>query len=183
VIVIAYVLLDGRRLGRPAAATLLAATLVATFLVGLLLYARFLPTLVREVLPHAVGSRGGPGVAGLAERAWLFFGPAGLALLPIGLVALRSAPTGPRRVHRALLLAGGALLILRFAAPGAFRDVKEVELLTPPVAIAGAAGLQWLWSRDGPGRVAALIGGLGLVVWGCGAAWRVYAGRFLAVGL
>jgi len=183
-LVAVYAALDGRRLGLRAIVGLFATTIGTALIVAIVLYARFLPTLVEHVLPHAFAGRGGePRVGGLASRVWLFFGPAGLVLVPLGVSVLRRSEPGPRRVHFALLLAGSTLLTLRFVAPGVFRDVKEVEMLTPPAAVAGAAALDWLWRQGLLGRFGAGVGGLGLALWGIAEAWRTYGGRFLAVGL
>jgi hypothetical protein len=183
-IVGAWALLEGGRLGWRTVTLLLGATLAAGILVALVLYGRFLPTLVRVVLPHAAGGEdAGGGPAAAAQRALLFFGPGGLLLGGLGLVALREAPPGPRRAHQALLLAGAALLAMRYLVPALFRDVKEVELLTPPLAIAAAAALGWLARRGAGGRALAAAGVASLVWWGAAQAWRAYGGRFLAVGL
>jgi hypothetical protein len=180
----AWALLEGGRRGWREVAGVLLATLAAGVAVVLVLYGAFLPTLLREVLPHA-GGGGAPG-GGLGEagtRLLLFFGPAGLGLGLLGVALLRGAPDGPRSAHRALLLAGAVLLGMRYLAPALFRDVKEVELLTPPVAIAAAVALHRLGRLGGAGRVAAVAGIGGVVWWGALEAGRVYAGRFLAVGL
>lgn len=183
-IVAAWALLEWRRRGGRTVAALLAATVASGLLVVAVLYGHFLPTLVRDVLPHAGEETGASGGALAAVgRVWHFFGPAGLALGALGIWTLRTASPGPRNAHRAALLAGAVLLALRYLAPGLFRDVKEVELLTPPVALAAAAALAWLWRRGAAGRSLALVGGATAVWWGVELGWAAYTGRFLAVGL
>ena len=179
-----WALLERERLGWRPVSALFAATLAAGALVVLALYGRFLPVLFREVLPHAAGGTqeaSGPWAA--AQRLYLFFGPAGLLLVALGVVALRGAPPGPRRAHLALLLAGTGLLAMRYLLPALFRDVKEVELLTPAVAIAAAAALRWLARRGRAGPALAIAGAAALAGWGAARAVEVYGSRFLAVGL
>lgn len=173
---------------RRKARRLLGAWSVAAGAVVLLQYARFLPLLWRDVLPHV---REGPGPpagegAGLLRRiivrAALFYDLVYPLLLGPGLHALRRAPRAARRLLVAALLAGAGLLVLRYALPVLFRDAKEVELLAAPVAVAAAAGLAWLGERGAAGRVvsAAAIGIA--LAWGAQRAGAVYLERFVAVG-
>jgi hypothetical protein len=183
-IVALFALLERGRLGGRAVTALLAATLLTGALVAAVLYGRFLPTLFGEVLPHAAaGAQSGPGAWAAAQRLYFFFGPAGLLLVPLGVAALRRAAPGPRRAQLALLLAGAGLLALRYRLPGLFRDVKEMELLTPPAAIAAAAALGWLAERGRVGQALAVAGAATLAGWGVVQGATAYGSRFLAVGL
>jgi len=123
------------------------------------------------------------GALAAVARVGHFFGPAGLVLGALGCRVLGAAPPGPRGAHRAAIVAGLALLALRYVAPAVFRDAKEVELLTPPVAIASAAALAWLWERGPAARGLALLAAATALWWGVERGWAAYAGRFLAVGL
>jgi hypothetical protein len=172
---------DRRRLLR-----LLGAYMASALLVLALLYLRFLPTFLHEVLPHAQEAREkeSGSLAGLVFSRLAFFYDVvyPLLLLP-GLLAIRAAPGHARRLVFALLLAGSGFLVLRFLAPAVFRDTKEVELLAGAVAVVSAAALD-LMARKGPwGRLLSV--GLGLVAfaWGITRAIEAYAERFVAVGL
>jgi hypothetical protein len=116
------------------------------------------------------------------QRLGLFYDVVYPLLLVPGLVAARAAPAHARRIVAAALLAGGALLVLRYAAPVVFRDAKEVELLAGPVAALSAGGAAWLWHRGAAGRAAAAVALLWACAWGVLRATQVYADRFLAVG-
>jgi hypothetical protein len=103
-------------------------------------------------------------------------------LVVSGLVAIRRTPAPGRRIVAAALLAGGALLILRYAVPVVFRDAKEVELLAAPVAALAAGGAAWLWRRGWRGRAAAFIALLWATAWGALRATEIYGARFVAIG-
>jgi hypothetical protein len=161
---------------------------LATLAVLTLQYARFLPVLWRDVLPHAAETKGsfeaaGPGVMAQAlHRLGLFYDVVYPLLLIPGLLAIRAADPRARRVAAAVLLAGGALLVLRYAVPVVFRDAKEVELLAGPVSALAAGGAAWL-SRRGPlPRAAGILAILAAAVWGATRAVLAYADRFVAVG-
>jgi hypothetical protein len=167
-----------RMLGVYAAATL--AVLAAQ-------YARFLPVLWRDVLPHVAETRtasaeGSGVVAPALRRLGLFYDIVYPLLLVPGLIALRAAAPATRRVVSAALLAGVALLFLRYAVPVVFRDAKEVELLAAPVAALAAGGAAWLGRRGPAHRAAALVALLAAVAWGASRAALAYADRFVAVG-
>jgi len=104
-----------------------------------------------------------------------------LLLVP-GLLAIRGAAPPARRVVAAALLTGGALLVLRYAAPVVFRDAKEVELLAGPVAALAAGGAAWLYRRGPVPRAAAVLGLVAAAGWGLSRAALAYADRFVAVG-
>lgn len=172
------------------AARLLGAWILAAGLVGAVLYARFVPVLVQHVLPHVRETPAEAARAGTAggllrlvvTRLGAFYDVVFPLLAAAGLAALRRAPPRPRRVILSALAAGGALLVLRFVAPAAFRDVKEVELLALPVSVCVAAALAALWSRGRAGRTAAVVLGGWALVWSATRAVAFYAARFLAVG-
>jgi hypothetical protein len=172
-----------------AALRLLGLYAIATALVVALQYARFVPVFWREVLPHIGESQpaaemGEP--SGLVTRALrrlgLFYDVVYPLLLVPGLVAARRAPAPARRIVVAALLAGAALLVLRYAAPVLFRDAKEVELLAAPVAALAAGGAAWLGQHGARGRAAAVVALLAASVWGVLRAAGVYADRFVAIG-
>jgi hypothetical protein len=175
---------DGR-----GAVRLLALYVVATTAVLAVQYARFLPVFGRDVLPHvgetgaAAGAERGGGIAANAlHRLGLFYDVVYPLMLVPGLVATRGVAAPARRVVVAALLAGGALLVLRYAAPIVFRDAKEMELLAGPVAALAAGSAAWLWRRGGGARAAALLALLWASAWGVLRAAEVYGGRFVAVG-
>jgi hypothetical protein len=166
---------------------LLTAWAVAAGLAAAMLYLRFLPTLLREVLPHAasgaldvpVGTLGGP-----LARLTHFFGFALLLLGLAGLGALRQPSGRARHAARwlvAVLLAGLLLSLGRYALPGLLRDAKDVELLTAPLALAGALALARFARRGRGGVGAGLAIALMLLVRGALAAGEAYAARFFAV--
>jgi hypothetical protein len=141
----------------------------STIGVGLLLYARFLPVLWADVLPHAAS--GGAPIDGVTARTvarlFHFFGPVYPLLVLAACVRAETseAPTAGRRVLLAALLAGLALLALRGVAPALVRDVKEIELLAGPMAVFAAAALTRL-ARERAGRWLAGVVVTGLVGWG-----------------
>jgi hypothetical protein len=161
----------------------------ATLAVLALQYARFLPVLWRDVLPHvaetrsvaAAGDETGIAVPALV-RLGLFYDVVYPLLLVPGLIAIRGAADAARRVVGAALLTGAALLVLRYAVPVIFRDAKEVELLAGPVAALAAGGAGWLWRRGPLPRAAAVLALLTAAAWGAGRAVLAYADRFVAVG-
>jgi hypothetical protein len=167
---------------------LLGAWGTAALAVVVLQYARFLPLLWRDVLPHlGEGSgAGGPESAGVGPRivvrAGLFYDIVYPLLLVPGLVWLRRAPGAARRLVASVLVAGGVLLVLRYVLPVLFRDAKEVELLAAPVAVTAAAGLMWLGERGPAGRAASAAAAGIALAWGAQRAVAVYLDRFLAVG-
>jgi len=176
--------------GQPRRALRLIGLYVAATLVVLASqYARFLPVLWREVLPHvaertaASAEDAGAGIVAPAlRRLGLFYDLVYPLLLVPGLVAIRGAAPPARRVVGAVLLTGGALLVLRYAAPVVFRDAKEVELLAGPVAALAAGGAAWLYRRGPVPRAAAVLGLVAAAGWGLSRAALAYADRFVAVG-
>jgi hypothetical protein len=173
---------------RRKARRVLGAWAIAAAVVGTLQYARFVPVLWREVLPHVreapppAGDEGGGLLGRAASRAALFYDVVYPLLLVPGLVALRAAARAPRRLLVSALLAGATLLALRYAAPVLFRDAKEVELLAAPVAVTAAAGIAWLDARGAGGRLAAATAAGIALAWGAQRAVAVYLERFVAVG-
>jgi hypothetical protein len=162
---------------------------IAAAVVMALQYARFVPVFWHDVLPHLRDSapsadvEGAPGlVAPALRRLGLFYDMVYPLLLVPGLVAVHRAPASARRIVTAALLAGIALLALRYAAPVVFRDAKEIELLAAPAAAVAAGGAAWLWRRGGRGRAAALIALLWATLWGVLRAAEIYGARFVAIG-
>jgi hypothetical protein len=152
-------------------------------------YARFLPAFWRDVLPYLGQGAASPEMGeapGLVPRAVrriaLFYDLVYPLLLVPGLVAVRRAPAPARRIVAAALLAGVALLVLRYAVPVVFRDAKEVELLAAPVAALAAGGAAWLWRRGGAPRAGALVALVWAAAWGVLRAAEVYGERFVAIG-
>ena len=163
--------------------------LAATSAVVAAQYARFLPVLWRDVLPHVASTPGAAGaqdhgglVTDALRRLGLFYDVVYPLMLVPGLAAVRGAPAPARRIVAAALLAGGALLILRSAIPVVFRDAKEVELLAGPVAVLAAGGGLWLWRRGPAPRIAAALALLAAAAWGASRAALTYGERFVAVG-
>jgi len=172
---------------RRKARRVLGAWAVAAAAVVLLQYARFVPVLWREVLPHLGAASAPAGDEGgflgrVAGRATLFYDVVYPLLLVPGLLALRGAARAPRRLVVSALLAGASLLGLRYAIPVLFRDAKEVELLAAPIAVTAAAGAAWLSARGGWGRLAAAAAAGIALAWGAQRAVAVYLDRFVAVG-
>lgn len=172
---------------RTSAWRLLAAYATAVAAVLTLLYARFLPVLWNDVLPNARNAVAGPGEAapGFGRailRVRLFYDLVYPLLLIPGWLALRDAPRPARRALGAALLAGAGLLALRYGLPGLFRDAKEVELLSAPVAVVTAAAFAWLWGHGTWGRAAAAGSALLALHFGVTRAVALYAERFFAIG-
>jgi hypothetical protein len=160
----------------------------ATLVVLIAQYARFLPVLWRDVLPHLAetrraGAAAGEGVVAPAlHRLGFFYDAVYPLLLVAGLLVIRGAAPAARRAVVAALLAGLALLVLRYAVPVVFRDAKEVELLAGPVAALAAGGVAWLWRRGPAPRAAVLVALLVAAAWGASRAAIAYGDRFVAVG-
>jgi len=172
---------------RRRALALLAALGIGLAAAALLLYGRFVPTLLRDVLPHAgePPAEAAPGgvIAAALQRLRLFYDCVYPLLAGLGLAALRARPGAARRMLLAVLAAGAGLLLLRGAVPALFRDAKEVELLAAPVAVLAAAGAGWLWRRGAAGRAAAAAGVGWALAWGALRAAHAYGERFFARGL
>jgi hypothetical protein len=177
-------LADGGR----AAARLLAAWLASLALVVLVLYSRFLPVLLADVLPlmlttpAGTSSEAAPAGWRSALRAWHFYGAAIPALAALGLWRLRAAPRAARRVLLATLACGAGLLALRGVTPALVRDAKEIELLAAPLAVLAAAGLAWLGEHGRRRRIVAVAAAGGVLAWGAWRAAGAYLERFVAVG-
>jgi hypothetical protein len=165
------------------AARLVLAWAIAVALVVAAQYARFLPVLWRDVLPHAglhSADADGSAVSSALVRLAIFFDHVHPVLALFG-AALLGTATPARRVLRATLAAGLALLALRYLLPALFRDAKEVELLAAPVAVAMAAAWTWLWGRGRAGRLAVLATAAWVAGWGVSRALALYTERFVAV--
>ena len=173
---------------RHKARRVLGAWAIAAAGVVLLQYARFVPVVWREVLPHlgdgsaSMGDEAGSLAGRAARRAATFYDVVYPLLLGPGFLALRGAPRAPRRVIASVLLAGAGLLALRYVIPVVFRDAKEVELLAAPVAVAASAGIVWTTGRGRFGRLAAAAAAGIALAWGAQRAVAVYLERFVAVG-
>lgn len=172
---------------RTRALRFLAAYGIAAAAVVGLFYARFVPVLWNEVLPHAgQAAAEAPETMPVPQRALLrvrlFFDLVYPVLLIPGWLALRNAPAPARRALAAALLGGAGLLALRYVLPGLFRDAKEIELLAAPVAVMAAAALGWLWARGLWGRAAAALAATLALHFGLTRAAGLYVERFLAVG-
>jgi hypothetical protein len=148
-------------------------------------YARFVPVLWHDILPH-----GAAAAVGVAESPWRlasarllqFHGGVLLLLVALGLVATRAAPRHVRGLLAAMLGTGLLLLWLRFDAPSIFKDAKELELLAGPMAVLAAAALASAWRRSWRGRLLALAA-LGLFLHtALPAIAAAYAVRFVAIG-
>jgi hypothetical protein len=157
---------------------------VAAAAVVLLLYARFLPTLVKDVLPHARDSA--EPSASLAAGAWMRLATFYDGLLPLlalaGLALATAAPVHARRYVTAAFAAGLLVLVLRAVLPAAFRDAKDVELLAVPMAALTAVTLRRLWGVSAWGRLGVLLLLLGVLAFCLPRAVAQYAARFVAVG-
>ncbi|MET0554336.1 MAG: hypothetical protein ABW221_14935, partial [Vicinamibacteria bacterium] len=165
------------------AVRLVLAWALAAAAVVALQYARFLPVLWRDVLPHAGGpaaDAAGSAVSSALVRLAIFFDHVHPVLAILG-AALLGTATPARRVLRATLAAGLALLALRYLLPALFRDAKEVELLAAPVAVAMAAAWTWLWDKGRAGRLAVLASAAWVAGWGISRALALYTARFVAV--
>jgi len=188
-LVTTFALLEAAWGDRRRALVLVGLYAVTAIVVVLVQYARFLPVFWRDVASHlgeaplAPAPQGGGGVVPQAlRRAALFYDAVYPLLLVPGLLAARGAPGPARRVVTAALLAGLALLVLRYAVPVVFRDAKEVELLAGPVAALAAGGVAWLWRRGRAPRAAAAVAVILAAAWGASRAALAYAERFVAVG-
>ena len=152
------------------------------------MYVGFLPTLWSGVLPHVFEAgasgpdSGGPVAMAALRRMGTFYDLVFPALVVAGLVLFRAAPLHARRVLASALLAGTAILALRYALPTALRDAKDVELLLPAVAVLSAAALCALWSRGPAGRAAAVVALALALGWSLARDAALYGERFLAVG-
>ena len=163
---------------RGAAVRLGAIVAVTSIVVGLLLYARFLPVLWTQVVPHSgAGTEAGPLWSRTAGRALQFLGPYPL-LAVMGWAWLRHTAT--RDVLAAAALAGGLLLLLRGPLPSLVRDVKEIELLAAPTSVFAAAAIARI-SKTERGRYAAVLTAAALLAWGAVRAVLAYrANLFIA---
>jgi hypothetical protein len=157
---------------------------VAAAAVVLLLYARFLPSLVRDVLPH-LGSAP-PGSADVVGPAWkrmrLFYDALPPLLALCGVVLAAGAPIHARRYVTAVFVGGMSLMALRGLLPTAFRDAKDVELLALPMAALVTLALRRLWDASVLGRCAAIAAALAMLAFCVPRDAALYAARFVAVG-
>jgi hypothetical protein len=91
-------------------------------------------------------------------------------------------PPHPRRVLACAVVAGGGILFLRYLAPAALRDAKEVELLLAPMAVLAAAGLAVVWAQGRTGRALTVLAVAGAAAWSALRDVSLYADRFFAAG-
>jgi hypothetical protein len=144
-----------------------------------LLYRDFMVTLAQDIVPGlAAGGVGGgtverPGLLeGIFTTLWrlpFFLGYGVVALAGAGLVlAKRRAEPEVFRVVAAYTGAFLFLVALRGLSFGLFKDLKEIEFAGPLFAVLAGASLEALWERDTRGRTAALLVGLGVLVFALG---------------
>jgi len=142
---------------RRAALRVLGAYTAAAAVVFLLQYARFVPVLWHDVLPHR--EAGGVTQSPWRLASWRlleFHGGVLLLLVGLGLIVTRGAKRHVRGLLAAMLGTGLALLWLRYAAASIFKDAKELELLAGPTAVLAAAALGSAWGRSWRIRLLAL---------------------------
>lgn len=166
--------------GQPGkAARLWTGEAIAAVAVIALLYARFVPVFLRDVLPAA-------GAATAEGSAWrrlvIFYGVVYPALSVLGLFAIAGTAPWARRVAISMLAAGAALLSFRYLVPGLLRDVKDVELLAGPIALLSAAALLRLWHQGKVARGVACAAAILAILRGVHSGVVAYAERFVAVG-
>jgi hypothetical protein len=173
---------------RRAAFSLLALYALTAAVVVAGLYGRFLPSLLRDVLPHAASAAGDADALApqepwraMTQRLYVFYGMLLPSLAAAGLVATRSALEPVWRLVRLLLLSGLTLGLLRVLAPAVFRDAKEIELLAAPLGLLAVAGLRALAGLRFGRPLSALLA-MALLTWGVARAVAVYAERFFTVG-
>jgi hypothetical protein len=163
-------------LERKLAPRLLAVAGAAAVLTVGALYLPFTRVFVTEIVPALMrgeaGSASDSGAAdatpaGALARIPLFYGFA-YPLLAVGglTLARRRALPGGYHVLAAYGLAFAALVALRAFGGGLFKDLKEIEFAGPLVAVTAGAVLDGLSARGRAGRVAAVLAGAGLVVFG-----------------
>jgi hypothetical protein len=147
-----------------------------------LLYRGFLAEFVGEILPAALAGGGsGSERLTLAEslgtalaRIPLFYGYGFPALAVAGLVLARRRAEAPVfRVVAAYAVAFATLVALRGFSLGLLKDLKEVELVGPLVALLSGAALDALWDRGRQGRVGAVLVFVGLLAFAA-ARYREY---------
>ena len=142
---------------------------------------RVLPYVFEGGGPAASTAGGDAAWVGALRRLGIFYDAVVPVLALVGLLAHRAA-VHARRVLAGALLAGGAILVLRYVAPTALRDAKDVELMLAPVAVLGAAGLAVVWGQGRTGRATAVLALAAALGWSLLRDWALYADRFLAVG-
>lgn len=167
----------------------LAIAAAAVLLTLAVLYRDFVWLFLEEILPAALqASPGGErasavdGMLGALDRIRIFYGYGYPALALPGLVLLRrrAAPEA-FRVIAAWALTFATLMALRALGGGLFKDLKEMELVAPLVALAAGASLEEIDGRGRAGRMAAVLVACGLVAFGLGryrdslAAWTSLA--------
>ncbi len=172
-------------LERRLALKLLGVVAIASTLTVTWLYWPFLIALFREILP-ALAS-GLPGPAGDAasaplrtalSRIPLFYGFLYPPLALAGLyIARRSKDARAFRVLAAWGLAFFLMVSLRAFGGGVFKDIKEIELAAPLVAILTGASLAALGGRGRKGMVAAAALAAALALFGL-ARYRSYLERY-----
>ncbi len=166
---------------------LLAAYAASAFAVLALQYSSFLVVFVREILPLIASgptAAAAPWPLEAVGRFALFYDGVAPALAVLGSLALWETGA-PRHVRRLLCCVCGAASLLlagRYLVPPLLRDVKEMELLAPTLAVLAAAGQERLWRSGRLARVLAALAALALLRWGILSAVSTCAARLLAVG-
>jgi hypothetical protein len=163
---------------------------IATAILLLTMYVGFLPTLFAGVLPHvfeggapAAAAVAGDGAAWSAARRLAIFYDALVPVLAVlGLAADRAMPEPARRVLGSAVLAGAAILVLRYVVPTALRDAKDVELLLAPMAVLAASGLAVVWAQGRTGRALTVLAVGAAAAWSLARDAALYAERFFAAG-
>jgi hypothetical protein len=108
------------------------------------------------------------------SRIPLFYGFLYPPLALAGLwIARRSKDARAFRIFAAWGLAFVLMVSLRAFGGGVFRDIKEIELIAPLVAILTGASLEAIWRRGGAGMLASVILASALALFGV-ARYRSY---------
>jgi hypothetical protein len=170
---------------RPLRWRLLAIGAGSALLTVALLYFDFALLFVREILPAFLTAGGGAGsqpppdrvtalLAALA-RIPLFYGWLYPPLVLAGFwLARRRAPAPVFHVLAAYGLGFVTLVLLRGLGGGLFKDLKEIEYVTPLVALCAGAALEELAARERAGRAAAALLTALLVAFGAWKAWTYF---------
>jgi hypothetical protein len=171
-------------LERRLALRLLAVIAIAASLTVTWLYWPFLDAFVGEILPalasglpeptSAASPLPPPAVRTALSRIPLFYGFLYPPLALAGLwIARRSKDARAFRIFAAWGLAFVLMVSLRAFGGGVFRDIKEIELIAPLVAILTGASLEAIWRRGGAGMLASVILASALALFGV-ARYRSY---------
>jgi hypothetical protein len=167
-------------LERRLALKLVIIAIVAGMLTVTWLYAPFLVAFFREILPALLSGSAGLGepvsspVLTALSRLPLFYGFLYPPLAAAGIwLAARRSDARAFRVLSAWALAFLLMVSLRAFGSGVFKDIKEIELAAPLIAILSASSLAFLGRRGLKGALAAAALTVALVVFGL-ARYRAY---------